>query len=207
MIFQGDSQTGAFNMQYGKKQRGFNMNTKRYAGQRAKIAKKIKLERRYIDFIKKGTAGGDNLKTVKENLRRSYHNIMIYKLMAKVFTRQADILDIKDIKKIGQRLTGLKIMTNNGKGSAFIFNRIGGAVCINLDRLEALYIIKQEDFINRGFNTENKSILYLQILLHEVCHYKQYKKQGYDKHKSLLNNTKQEKTADRYAQIYYKRFI
>ena len=79
-------------------------------------------------------------------------------------------------------------------------------ITFNIGQLKDVLTVSE--LHDRGFNTKDKKTFYIQVLLHEVAHYKQAKK--YKKRFFTLyagDETKMEKTADRYARLNYKRII
>lgn len=110
----------------------------------------------------------------------------------------------EQLKELGYRLTGLNVIFDSREWTIF---RCGTVKFININCLEL-----EENYFelrNRGYN---KTYIVLQALLHEVAHYKQYLKYGKgfaNIFESWIfgNERKAEKIADRYALMYYRRFV
>ncbi len=117
------------------------------------------------------------------------------------------------LKSIAYKLTGLELkIHNNYKKTCFKATAIKGIYKLG-------YIIFSKKYINSVFNIGefndlknrgyNKKYIYLQVLLHEIAHYKQCKKIGYKKFSEeyYFNINYFENQADRYALRYYKNLI
>ena len=109
------------------------------------------------------------------------------------------------LKEIGYRLTGLNIIFDKREWTILRWGTTNKFININHRELEDCSFELQD----RGYT--NRYIA-LQALLHEVAHYKQFLKYGkgiadifedYMKY----NKRKAEDTADRYALMYYRRFV
>jgi len=118
---------------------------------------------------------------------------------------------LEEVKTLGRKLTGLKITTKRSEDTHFDFDYdidtemntfkfVKGFINLNAFQIEDLCY----ELENRGFDTE---YLYLQALLHEFAHYKQLLKLGVKKYLSLGYIDYSEDVADRFATIYYRRFI
>ena len=120
----------------------------------------------------------------------------------------------KYLKSITYKLTGIELkIHNNYKRTAF-------GVILEKEKVKNCVIVLSKKYINSLFDNDSymltlkdrgysKKYVYLQALLHEIAHYKQYKKRGYKKWDKEYNNDSDyfENQADRYALRYYNRFI
>lgn len=122
------------------------------------------------------------------------------------------MIDTK-LKQITYHLTGLELKIDNRRKTALetfwntktntIVNQYIG---FNKKQIEH---IKRQVFI-RGYDIKNQNIKYIQILLHEIAHYKQMSRFTSP---AIFNMAYRrrffyfEAVADRYALRYYKRFI
>lgn len=116
-------------------------------------------------------------------------------------------MTLTQVKKIGYNLTGLEITTNEYANTAFGFNSIRALyININKKQLQNIYDSFSFSYDIRGISRQG---IFLQALLHEVAHYKQYMKYGnYEYVKRYKNNPQYfEKVAHRYGIRYYKRFL
>ncbi|GAG98209.1 unnamed protein product [marine sediment metagenome] len=114
------------------------------------------------------------------------------------------MITISQVKNIGREITGLKITTNRFENTAFFFdNRKAHYININRKQLQNIYTLYSWSYLRYGI--DNRGI-YLQALLHEIAHYKQYKKcGGYHWEEEYNNNPNYyEKVANRYSTRYYK---
>ena len=117
----------------------------------------------------------------------------------------------KYLKSIAYKLTGLELkIHNNYNKTAF------GVETVN-EKVIRCEIVMSKKYIDNLFNNDldirdrgfSKKYLYLQVLLHEIAHYKQYKRLGF-KYFNIaykINSDYFEKQADKYALSYYKNFI
>lgn len=111
----------------------------------------------------------------------------------------------KELKEIGYHLTGLDVRFNNREWTILKWGIMQKFININCQEIED-YIFNLQD---RGYN---KQYIVLQALLHEVAHYKQFLKYGKGftdifEDWIFANESKAEDIADRYAFMYYKRFV
>lgn len=112
----------------------------------------------------------------------------------------------EQLKELGHRLTGLNVRFDNWETTALVWGVENKYININYLEIKDGYNPELQD---RGFN---KLYIVLQALLHEVAHYKQYLKYGkgfVDIFECWMfgNKKKAEKVADRYALMYYRRFL
>lgn len=122
------------------------------------------------------------------------------------------MIDTK-LQQITHNLTGLELKIDNRRRTRLITTWetrskkiITQYIGFSKKQIDRLYYT----LIVRGFEIENYDIKYLQVLLHEIAHYKQLKKCNspkdygikYDKNSGYF-----EAVADRYALRYYKRFL
>ena len=120
------------------------------------------------------------------------------------------------IKNLGEQLTGLKIEPLEVKDETWC----GNFRC-ETDKLPVIQIKKEikkcvRIKAEKEYGLDKKYIL-LQILLHEICHYKQYQKNNWKPNNDSsvneiafnyeLKKDYYEKVAYRFAKIYYRRFI
>lgn len=115
-------------------------------------------------------------------------------------------MNTKYLKTITYELTGLKlkIHDNYNKTCFRVYHKNKGC-CIIFSKK---YIDDTDsgELQRRGYNKKYK---YIQILLHEIAHYKQYKKRGLERLRTEYRNDSDyfEKQTDRYALRYYKNLI
>lgn len=116
-------------------------------------------------------------------------------------------MTLKEVKKIGYKLTGLEITNYKNDITCFWFNRDRAfSININTCQLKKLYL--ENIYTYKYIWKLGKKYLYLQALLHEVAHFKTYKKLGGLYRKYYNRNTRYYETlANRYALRYYKRFV
>lgn len=112
----------------------------------------------------------------------------------------------KQLKELGYRLTGLNVRFDNWETTALVRGFENKYININYLEIKDGYNPELQD---RGFN---KLHVVLQALLHEVAHYKQFLKYGKGggvtyNYLKYLNEQKGEKVADRFALMYYRRFV
>lgn len=112
----------------------------------------------------------------------------------------------EQLKELGHRLTGLNVIFDSGEGTILKWADTNKFININCLELRDIYY---SDLQDRGYH---KTYLFLQALLHEIAHYKQYLKYGKNSEDifenwMLSNKRKAEDIADRYALMYYRRFL
>jgi len=115
---------------------------------------------------------------------------------------------LTQVKKIGKSLTGIEITATIDRRTMFQAQGTREKTLyarINVNKKQ-LSVIRYQ-LVRRGYDIENKNVLYLQSLLHEIAHYKQWKRIGncaeYNKEYSK-NPLYYEKVADRYALRFWK---
>ena len=118
--------------------------------------------------------------------------------------------NINEIAKLGQKLTGIRVTIDYNRATSFNIHWEIDDKFINLnpEEIEDLWYSSLED---RGFSYE---YMYLQALLHEIAHYKQWIKYAKQNKKvwdswclDSLKDEFLENQADRFARMYYRRFI
>lgn len=82
---------------------------------------------------------------------------------------------------------------------------------INDEELDKMFRFEFTKLTNRGYCIHNQKNFYIQVLLHEIAHYKQWAHCNFDSNKYIekyqFDEIKREKAADRYARKYYKYFV
>ena len=117
---------------------------------------------------------------------------------------------MKNLKTIGKHLTGLEIRNSHREDTYFSVERQKNTnilteiyININFKHIDNMYTcacgVSKKELVNK----------YLIALLHEVAHYKQFKKMSLRKwfNEDYNQNEQRENVAIRYARRYYKRFI
>ena len=116
----------------------------------------------------------------------------------------------KYFKKFIFDLTGLKITFQKNKPTSFYWTTYKGQISffnLNIIDLEQYH----KKILKRGYAINDRLTFITQVLLHEVAHCRQFMK--YKNKVSGLkqywekNKIKLEKIADRYALIWYKKFL
>ncbi len=119
--------------------------------------------------------------------------------------------ELKNLEIIGKHLTGLEIRNRHNENTCFMVERytatntlITKYININFKHIDKIYSDTWEYIPQKEINNK-----YLIALLHEIAHYKQFKKTTLRKWFTLDSfiNEKRENVAMRYARKYYKRFI
>lgn len=119
---------------------------------------------------------------------------------------------MKNLKVIGKHLTGLEIRNKHKEKTCFVVERYISPVYklknkyinINFEDIDKIFA---DDWV--GIPQREMDNKYLIALLHEICHYKQFKKTPLRKWftDDYDINEHRENVAVRYARKYYKRFI
>ena len=116
-------------------------------------------------------------------------------------------MSLQEVKKLGYKLTGLKIKTSEYENTRFAWN-IRKALYININKKQLQNIHKKywRTYTLYGIN---KNGIYLQGLLHEIGHFKQYEKLGGKNYEiNIAQNPEYcEELANRYSIKLYKRFV
>jgi len=118
--------------------------------------------------------------------------------------------DIIKIAELGEKLTGIGVFLDPDEATAFNVSWDNDNKYINLNT-EEIDDIFDSQLYARGFDYTYR---YLQALLHEIAHYKQWLKYA-KRNKKLwdswnLDDSKNdylEYQADKFAIMYYRRFI
>jgi hypothetical protein len=115
---------------------------------------------------------------------------------------------LTQVKKIGKSLTGIEITATIDRRTMFQAQGTREKTLyarINVNKRQINNIRYQ--LVDRGYDTINDNIMYLQSLLHEIAHYKQWKKAGNcaDYNNEYYKNPRYyERVADRYALRFWK---
>jgi len=112
----------------------------------------------------------------------------------------------EQLKELGYQLTGLNVTFDKREGTLFRWETWHKLININCLELDKYFDSELRD---RGYS---KTYLTLQALLHEIAYYKQFLKYGKGfadifEYWILGNKEKVQDTADRYALMYYRRFL